>query len=48
MTLMRLNTRWSQVSKTARDTSYGDEDPLVQSFRKLNEYLESFYDLREV
>lgn len=48
MTLMRLNTRWSQVSKTARDTSYGDEDSLVQSFRKLNEYLEGYYDLRDV
>lgn len=48
MTLMRLNTRWSQVNRVARDTSYSEEDPLVQSFRKLNEYLEGFYDLREV
>lgn len=48
MTLMRLNTRWSQVNKVARDTSYSEEDSLVQSFRKLNEYLEGFYDLRDV
>ena len=40
MTLMRLNTRWS-----GRDV---DEGPLVQSFRRLNEYLEGIFDLREV
>lgn len=47
MTLMRLHTRWSQT-KLNRDVSYEEDDALVQSFRRLNEYLEGLFDLREV
>eukprot|EP00605_Chrysophyceae_sp_TOSAG23-4_P000420 GSChrysophyteH1.ASY1.ANO1.476.1 assembled CDS len=49
MTLMRLNTRWSD--NTGRDIlsgAYQDEDPLMVSFRHLNTYLEGIFDLREV
>jgi len=51
MTLMRLNTRWSQESgktKNSQEYSSADDDSIVQSFRRLNEYLEGIYDLREV
>jgi hypothetical protein len=56
ITLMRLNTRWATRSiaaasyskKTSFVSYYDDEDPLIASFRHLNEYLEGVYDLHEV
>jgi brefeldin A-resistance guanine nucleotide exchange factor 1 len=52
MTLMRLNTRWSQPSRNNShnmdDLLIQDENPCVKSFRRLNEYLEGIFDLHEV
>eukprot|EP01031_Cornospumella_fuschlensis_P036420 gene36420-44180_t len=51
ITLMRLNTRWSSRStrRSSRENpNYEDEDKLIQSFRRLNEYLEGLFDLHEV
>ncbi|CAM9099816.1 unnamed protein product, partial [Ectocarpus fasciculatus] len=48
MTLMRLNTRWAAPSRFSRELLIQDESPLIQSFRRLNEYLEDTYDLRDV
>ncbi len=56
ITLMRLNTRWATRSVAATSYSkksafvsyYDDEDPLIASFRHLNEYLEGIYDLHDV
>lgn len=51
VTLMRLNSRWSQQSSRLSDgatVGSGDENPIIKSFRKLNEYLEGMFDLREV
>jgi len=56
LTLIRLNTRWSQVGRSSSSSSSHDtigiekekEIPFVQSFRRLNEYLECIFDLREV
>jgi brefeldin A-resistance guanine nucleotide exchange factor 1 len=45
---MRLNTRWSHAAKMGREVSYAEEDSLTQPFRRLNEYLEGIFDLREV
>ena len=47
-TQMRLNTRWSQAAKYNRDSFYNDEDGLALAFRRLNEYLEGIFDIREV
>lgn len=50
VTLMRLNTRWSQQGRLSDgvSTNTSDENPMIRSFRKLNEYLEGMFDLREV
>ena len=58
VTLMRLHTRWSQKQRgssgssssmiSSMSASYRDENSIVRSFRKLNEYLEGIFDLREV
>ena len=54
VTLMRLHTRWSQKqrsggsSSSSMSSSYGEENSILRSFRKLNEYLEGIFDLREV
>lgn len=48
MTLMRLSTRWSHAKHQVDVTIYQDENPLVKSFRRLNEYLEGMFDLNEV
>ena len=52
MTLMRLQTRWAQAKVRlglGREALLQQEEgPLVQSFRRLNEYLEGLYDLRGV
>lgn len=52
ITLMRLNTRWANRSsrRSHKDSYYyyDDEDPFIQSFRQLNEYLEGLYDLEEL
>ena len=48
MTLMRLSTRWSHVKQKVDVTIYQDENPLVKAFRRLNEYLEGIFDLKEV
>jgi hypothetical protein len=49
ITLMRLNTRWSQQSRLSQGThSNNDQNPMIKSFRTLNEYLEGIFDLREV
>jgi hypothetical protein len=50
VTLMRLNTRWSLQSRATDGIPTGgnDENPIIKSFRKLNEYLEGMFDLREV
>lgn len=51
ITLMRLNTRWS-TNKTfmrpTRDSFFGEEEPLIENFRKLNTYLEGVCDLQDV
>lgn len=50
VTLMRLNTRWSEQNSRithGSKTNY-EENPTMKSFRKLNEYLEGIFDLREV
>lgn len=46
MTLMRLSTRWSNA-KNPRSTQL-EESPFVNSYRRLNEYLEGLFDLSEV
>lgn len=46
MTLMRLSTRWSNAKNT-RSTQL-EESPFVNSYRRLNEYLEGLFDLSEV
>ena len=53
LTLIRLNTRWSQLgnNRSTHDIiglEKEKEIPFVQSFRRLNEYLECIFDLREV
>lgn len=51
MTLMRLNTRWAypNMRNNPRDSLFFQEEShFVQSFRKLNEYLEGIYDLNDV
>jgi brefeldin A-resistance guanine nucleotide exchange factor 1 len=48
MTLMRLNSRWAAPTRFSRELLIYDESTLVQSFRRLNEYLEDTYDLRDV
>jgi hypothetical protein len=48
MTLMRLNSRWAAPARFSRELLIQDESPLVQAFRRLNEYLEDIYDLRDV
>lgn len=53
ITLIRLNTRWSTRSsshrrQTREASPYEEEDALIQSFRRLNEYLEGLFDLQEV
>ena len=50
VTLMRLNTRWSQQSRSSEGAavSSSEENPIIKSFRKLNQYLEGLFDLREV
>ena len=50
VTLMRLNTRWSQQSRVAEGagTDINEENPIIKSFRKLNQYLEGMFDLRDV
>lgn len=51
MTLLRLNTRWSQPGgRNGSQSSFfaQEENPFIRSFRRLNEYLEGLYDLRDV
>lgn len=52
LTLIRLNTIWSQLGNRLTNDTIGIEKekeiPFVQSFRRLNEYLECIFDLREV
>jgi hypothetical protein len=49
ITLMRLNTRWSQQSRLSQGSNFNnDQNPIIKSFRTLNEYLEGIFDLREV
>ena len=48
LTLMRLHTRWANNNRYSRDLVDQEENHLVQSFRRLNDYLEDTYDLREV
>ena len=48
MTLMRLNTRWAAPARFSGELLIKDESPLIQAFRRLNEYLEDTYDIRDV
>jgi hypothetical protein len=49
MTSMRLSTRWSNAKNVRTPNPYQDtESPFVDSYRKLNEYLEGIFDLTEV
>jgi hypothetical protein len=55
MTLMRLNTRWSQsqsvrlsAAAAAAATSSVEENPMVLAYRRLNEYMEGIFDLRDL
>ena len=47
MTSMRLSTRWSNV-KTQKNSDLMEESQFVNSFRKLNEYLEGLFILEDV
>lgn len=48
MTLLRLSTRWLTHSRFSGELLIQDENPIVRSFRRLNEKLEGIYDLRMV
>ena len=48
MTLLRLNSRWANVSRFSHEVLIQDESVFIRSFRELNDQLESTFDLKEV
>ena len=48
MTMLRLNTRWASATRFSSELLIQKESPMVQSFRRLNEYLEGTFDLKDV
>jgi len=48
LTLLRLHTKWATNSNRSSDYAMNEESDLIVAFRNLNEYLEGYYDLKEV
>ena len=49
LTIMRLHTKWSNTARFPRKANMeNEENALLQPFRRLNEYLEGTFNLREV
>ena len=48
MTMLRLNSRWASASRFSSELLIQRESPMVQSFRRLNEYLEGTFDLKDI
>lgn len=49
MTSMRLSTRWSNTKNSStKGSDFQEESPFVNSFRKLNEYLEGIFILDDI
>ncbi len=48
MTLLRLSTRWIPHTRFNSELLSQDENPIVRSFRRLNEQVEGIFDLKTV